>query len=72
MIPNEPTLAGRKVVVVRWRDGSELYVANIGPAYPLRAELKGRHPALLEFRDYGAPLHINAPHHAIDLSRAGY
>jgi hypothetical protein len=35
-------LDGTKVVVVRRQDGSELYVANTGDAYPLRANDKGK------------------------------
>jgi hypothetical protein len=67
----QATLNGRKVVVVSWRNGSQLHVANTGPAYPLRAEFKAQHPALIEFSEYGAPLHITAPRNAIDLSNAG-
>jgi hypothetical protein len=64
----QATLNGRKVVVVSWRNGSKLYVANTGPAYPLRAEYTGQNAARVEFTEYGAPLHITAPSNAIDLS----
>jgi hypothetical protein len=40
----QATLNGRKVVVVSWRNGSKLLVANTGPAYPLRAEFNGQYP----------------------------
>jgi hypothetical protein len=55
------------VVLVSWRNGGKLYVANTGPAYPLHGELKGQNAALLDFTEYGAPLHIAAPSNAIDL-----
>jgi len=67
----QATLNGRKVVVISWRDGGKMHVANTGPAYPLRAEFKGQNPALIEFSEYGAPLHITAPRNAIDFSNAG-
>jgi len=67
----QATLNGRKVVVVSWRNGSKLHIANTGPAYPFRAEFKGQHPGLIEFSEYGAPLHITAPSNAIDISNAG-
>jgi hypothetical protein len=63
----QATVNGRKVVVVRWRNGGKLYVANTGPAYPLRGELKGQNAGRIEFTEYGAPLHITAPSNAIDL-----
>jgi hypothetical protein len=68
----QATLNGRKVVVVSWRDGSTLHVANTGPAYPLRMEFKkGSNAGLYEFSEYGAPLHITAPSDAINFSNAG-
>jgi len=66
----QATLNGRKVVVVSYRDGSKLYVANVGPAYPLRGEFK-KNENLLEFTEYGALFHITAPSNFIDLSNAG-
>jgi hypothetical protein len=63
----QATLNGRKVVVVSWRNGGKLYVANTGPAYPLRGELTGQNAGQLEFTEYGAPLHITAPSNAIDV-----
>jgi len=68
----QATLNDSKVVVVSWRDGSKLHVASTGPAYPLRAEFKkGPNVGLIEFGEYGAPLHITAPSDVIDLSKAG-
>ena len=62
---------GRKVVVVSWRNGSKLYVANTGPAYPLREEFKGNNPVRVVFSEYNVPLDIAAPSNAIDASKAG-
>jgi hypothetical protein len=67
----QATLDGRKVVVVSWRDGSTLHVTNTGPAYPLRGEFKkGLDAGVIEFSEYGAPLHITAPSDAINISNA--
>jgi hypothetical protein len=54
------TLAGHKVVVVTYPDGSKLYVANTGPAYPLRFTDTGA-VGSREFSEYGAAIHITAP-----------
>lgn len=48
-------------MVVRWRDGSKLYVANTGPAYPLRGDFKSPHAGRIDFTEYGAPIQITAP-----------
>jgi hypothetical protein len=45
--------------------GGELYIANTGPAYPLRVDEKGKTPQRLDFTDYGANFHIIAPRNAI-------
>jgi hypothetical protein len=63
----QATVNGRKLVVIRWRNGGKLYVANTGPAYPFSGELKGQNAGRIEFTEYGAPLHIAAPSNAIDL-----
>jgi hypothetical protein len=62
-MPLNPTVEqtefnGKKVVVVSAQDGSMLYVANTGVAYPLRAEDKGQNPGSLDFTEYGADFHI--------------
>lgn len=68
----QATVYGRKVVVVSWRNGSKLYVANTGPAYPLRAEFKGQHyPVRMVFREYNVLFDVAAPSNAIDASKAG-
>ena len=62
----QATLNGRKVVVVTSRrTGGKIYVANTGPAYPLRLDFMGPHPQRLDFSDYGANFHITAPRNAI-------
>jgi hypothetical protein len=62
----QATLDGRKVVVVTdLRTGGKIYVANTGPAYPLRLDFMGPHPQRLDFSDYGANFHITAPRNAI-------
>ena len=68
----QATVNGRKVVVVNWRNGSKLYVANTGPAYPLREEFNGNYPVQMVFSEYNVPLDIvAAPSNAIDASKAG-
>jgi hypothetical protein len=62
----QATLNGRKVVVVTdLRTGGKIYIANTGPAYPLRLDFTGPHPQRLDFSDYGATFHITAPRNAI-------
>jgi hypothetical protein len=62
----QATLNGRKVVVITdHRHGVKLYIANTGPAYPLRAELLGPRPQRIDFTSYGANFHITAPANAI-------
>ncbi len=67
----QATLGGRKVVVVSYRDGSKLYVANTGPAYPLRWDDNGPGAGWADFTEYGADFHIAAPGNAVNLTRQG-
>jgi hypothetical protein len=53
-------LAGHKVVVVTYPDGSKLYVAAAGTAYPLRFDDTGA-VGSRTFSQYGAAFHITAP-----------
>jgi hypothetical protein len=62
-------LAGRKAVVVGWQDGSQLYVANLGPAYPLRGTRTGDDRARLDFSEYGSDVQITAPEDAVEVDR---
>ncbi len=55
------TLAGQKVVVAIYRDGSKLYVASTGPAYPLRFDAAGSVGGRRDFSQYGVVFHITAP-----------
>jgi len=61
-------LDGQKVVVVSRQDGSKLYVANTGDAYPLRADDKGPDAGQLDFTEYGADFLIPVPQVTIELS----
>lgn len=56
----QSALAGTKVVVVSYPDGSKLYVANIGTPYPLRFDDTGA-VGSRDFSEYGATFHITAP-----------
>ncbi len=67
----QATLDGNKAVVLSQQNGSKLYVANTGLAYPLRMELKGTDTGRLDFTEYGSDFHITAPSGAVDLSRHG-
>ncbi|MGE5286341.1 MAG: hypothetical protein ACM3ML_03870 [Micromonosporaceae bacterium] len=64
----QATLNGQKVVLVNYPDGTRLYVANTGPAYPLRLDEhwseEGEH---LDFSEYGVQFHITAPKGALDM-----
>lgn len=64
----QATLAGQKVVVVIYPDGSKLYVANAGTADPLRFDKAGSTGGRRDFTEYGAPVDITAPPNAMNLS----
>jgi hypothetical protein len=57
----QSTLVGQNVVVVTYPDDSRLYVANTGPAYPLRFDAAGSVGGRRDFSQYGAAFHITAP-----------
>ena len=65
------TLDGRKVLVLRKRDGSRIYVANTGPAYPLRTVGKGPNALRIDFTEYGVDFHITTPSDVVDLDTVG-
>jgi hypothetical protein len=67
----QATFEGSKVVVIGQQDGSRLYVANIGPAYPLHADNKGKDAFRLDFTEYGTDFHIAAPSDALDMDSLG-
>jgi hypothetical protein len=60
----QATLDGRRVVVVTYPDGSKLYVANTGPAYPVRLDVTGNGGGRRDFSQYGMQFHITAPENA--------
>jgi len=47
--------------VATYPDGSRLYVASTGPAYPLRLDAAGSVGGRRDFSQYGAAFHITAP-----------
>jgi hypothetical protein len=58
-------LDGKKVVVLTQQNGSKLYVANIGPAYPLRIEDKRPRGGQIDFTEYNTDFRITAPVNAL-------
>ena len=64
----QATLDGSKVIVLTYQDGSKLYVANSGPAYPLRWDYKVPYTASAYFADYGANVHIAKPSDVTDIA----
>ncbi len=68
----QATLSGEKVVVIGYQDGSKLYVANTGPACPLRFDLTGDTGGQYAFSEYGNEFRIVAPKNATDISQGGY
>jgi hypothetical protein len=64
-------LRGRAVVIVQGSNQGQpaaIWVANTGPAYPLR--LAGTSTgATLDLVDYGAPVRVTAPRSALDASQ---
>jgi hypothetical protein len=65
----QATLHGQQVVVLTQQNGSKLYVANTGRAYPLRGEYKGPAPGRITFTEYGANFRVTAPESAIDITK---
>ena len=47
--------------MVTYPDDSRLYVANVGPAYPMRFDVSGSVGGRRDFSEYGAAFHITAP-----------
>src|SRR5215208_443118 len=65
----QTTLDGKQVVVVKQRDGSKLYVANTGVAYPLRGDFKGPVGGRIDFTHYGADFRITPPESFVDVGK---
>lgn len=64
------TLDGTKVVTLSRPDGSKLYVANTGPAYPMRIEDKSN-GSQIEFREPGVDFHVDVPVDALSNALTG-
>lgn len=58
---------GTDVVVVEQENGSELFVADEDPSYPLQITESGDSNSVLTFSDFGEEEDISAPSDAIDL-----
>lgn len=69
----QTTLDGKKVVLISQQNGSKLYVANTGTAYPLRSITTKDDTRQIEFTEYGTKFDITTPPDAVDLTelRAG-
>jgi hypothetical protein len=65
------TVAGKKafVLVDSSSDGGKLYVADTGPALPLRIEKNGTGEGRIDFTDYDADVNVTAPSGAVDISQ---
>lgn len=65
-------LRGQAVVIVHGTDQGQpaaIWVANSGPAYPLRLAGTSTGGASLDLVDYGAPVRVTAPRSALDASQ---
>ena len=65
-------LHGRAVVIVHGTDQGQpaaIWVANTGPAYPLRLAGTSTGGASLDLVDYGAPVRVTEPRSALDASQ---
>jgi len=65
-------LDGTRVVVISQQDGSKLYIANMGPAYPLRGELKGANAGRIDFSEYDVDFQITAPQNFVELGELAW
>jgi hypothetical protein len=54
------------------QDGSRLYVANTGPAYPIRGESKGANEGRIDFSEYGVDFQITAPENHVELGELAW
>jgi hypothetical protein len=62
----------RRVVVISTQDGSRLYIANTGPAYPIRGELKGANEGRIDFSEYDVDFQITAPQNYVELGELAW
>jgi hypothetical protein len=61
-------LAGKQAISVRSSTGARLWVADTGPAYPLRVERIGEAIGFVDYGDYNAPVSVKAPGPTVDLA----
>lgn len=62
------TLAGHRVAVIAYPDGSKLYVAATGRPYPLRFDVTGDTGGRRDFSGYDSAVSVVAPSGATDIS----
>ena len=60
----QTTLDGQQVVVLGQSNGSRLYVANTGPAYPIRIE-DASDGSRMDFTEHGVDFHLTPPGDAL-------
>jgi len=65
-------LDGRRVVVINNQDGSMLYIANTGTAYPIRGEFKGANAGRIDFSEYDVDFQIAAPPNSVELGELAW
>jgi hypothetical protein len=65
-------LDGKRVVVISTQDGSRLYIANTGPAYPIRGDLKGANEGRIDFSEYDVDFQITAPQDYVELGELAW
>ena len=58
----------KSVVILKQSDGSQLFVASDGPAYPLKLVSAGSTKQTSTFSDFGKKITVTAPAGALDLS----
>lgn len=65
------TVDGAKAIAIKDADGSSLWVATTGPAYPLRIGPASASASTdsIAFRDYNAELSVTAPGDSIDFTQ---
>jgi hypothetical protein len=56
------------VVILKQSNGSQLFVAAKGPAYPLKIITRGANKSTSTFTDFGKKVTVTAPAGAVDLS----
>jgi hypothetical protein len=65
-------LDGKRVVVINTQEGSKLYIANTGLAYPIRGEFKGANEGRIDLSEYDADFQITAPQTYVELGELAW